>query len=79
MLYRKLECIIWWTLELMKTPQTGAVRIPKLPFYRLVGAVSNGAYTVRLKTPLPGGESVYLFSEFTIDIHQAIVGSMNQE
>ena len=52
-----------------ETRQTGAVRKTKLPFYRLVGAVSNCADSVRLKTAPtgPGGESVHLFLEFTIN------------
>ena len=37
-----------------------------LPFSRLVGTVSNSADVVRLKTAPTGGESVYLFLEFTI-------------
>ena len=38
--------------------QTGRVRKTKLPFYRLVGAVSNSAYAVRLETAPTGGNSV---------------------
>ena len=45
-------------LRISETLQTGAVRKTKLPFYRLVGAVSNCACRV--------DESVYLFFEFTI-------------
>ena len=53
-------------LRINETRQTGAVRKPHLPFYRLVGTVSNCAYAVRLETAPTGGESVYLFLEFTI-------------
>ena len=42
--------------------------------YRLVGAVSNCAYAVRLQTHLPGGESVYLFLEFTIVLSVIPIG-----
>ena len=42
------------------------VRKTKLPFYHLVGAVSNCAYAVRLKTAPTGGESVYFLLESTI-------------
>ena len=34
---------------------------------RLVGTVSNSADAVRLETAPTGGESVYLFLEFTIN------------
>ena len=37
-------------LRINEILQTGAVRKTKLPFYRLVGAVSNCAYSVRLET-----------------------------
>ena len=50
-----------------ETLQTGAVRIPHLPFSRLVGTVSNCAYAVRFPTAPTGGESVYLFLESTIN------------
>ena len=59
-----------------ETLQPGAVRKTKLPFYRLVGAVSNCAYAVRLETAptgpdksgsKPRGESVHLFLESTKD------------
>ena len=53
-------------LRINETRQTGAVRRPHLPFSRLVGTVSNCAYAVRLETAPTGGESVYLFLEFTI-------------
>ena len=39
---------------------------PHLPFSRLVGGVFNCADAVRLETAPTGGESVYLFLEFTI-------------
>ena len=44
-------------LRINETLKTGAVRKTKLPFYRLVGAVSNCAYAVRLETAptRPGG------------------------
>ena len=47
-------------LRINETRQTGAVRKPHLPFYRLVGTVSNCAYAVPLETAPTGGESVYL-------------------
>ena len=47
-------------LRINKTRQTGAVRKTKLPFYRLVGAVSNCAYSVRLETA-PTGRRKCLF------------------
>ena len=53
-------------LRINETLQTGAVRKPHVPFYRLVGTVSNSADAVRLETAPTGGESVYLFLEFTI-------------
>ena len=53
-------------LRINETRQTGAVRRPHLPFSRLVGTVSNSADAVRLETAPTGGESVYLFLEFTI-------------
>ena len=37
-------------LRINETLKTGAVRKPHLPFYRLVGAVFNCAYLVRLET-----------------------------
>ena len=49
-----------------ETLKTGAVRKTKLLFYRLVGAVSNCAYAVRLKTAPTAGDSVYLSLESTI-------------
>ena len=42
-------------LRINGTLQTGAVRKTKLPFSRLVGAVSNCADSVRLKTAPTGG------------------------
>ena len=54
-------------LRINETRQTGAVRKTKLPFYRLGGAVSNCAYAVRGENAPTGGESVYLFLEFTIN------------
>ena len=53
-------------LRINETFQTGAVRKTKLPFCRLVGTVSNSVDAVRLETAPTGGESVYLFLEFTI-------------
>ena len=53
-------------LRINETLQTGVLRIPPLPFSRLVGTVSNSAYPVRFLTAPTGGESVYLFLEFTI-------------
>ena len=47
-------------LRINETRQTGVVRKPHLPFYRLVGTVSNCAYAVPLETAPTGGESVYL-------------------
>ena len=41
-------------LRINETRQTGAIRKTKLPFYHLVGAVSNCAYSVRLKTAPTG-------------------------
>ena len=44
------------------TLQTGAVRKIKLPFYRLVGAVFNCAYSVRLETaPTGGRKCLFIF------------------
>ena len=42
-------------LRINGTHQTGPVRKTKLPFYRLVGAVSNCADSVRLETAPTGG------------------------
>ena len=42
-------------LRINETLQPGAVRKTKLPFYRLVTAVSNCAYAVRLETAPTGG------------------------
>ena len=42
-------------LRINETRQTGAVRIPHLPFSRLVGTVSNCAYAARLETAPTGG------------------------
>ena len=45
-----------------ETLQTARVRKTKLPFYRLVGAVSNCAYAVRLKTaPTKGRKCLFIF------------------
>ena len=54
-----------------ETRQTGAVRKTKLPFYRLVGAVSNCAYSVRLKTaPTGGRKCLFVFnSHHNSEIH----------
>ena len=43
-------------LRINETFQPGVVRKMKLPFYRLVGAVSNCAYAVRLETAPTGGQ-----------------------
>ena len=59
-------CVIIVDLRVKGTLQPGAVRNPPLPFSRLVGTVSNSADAVRLETAPTGGESVYLFLEFTI-------------
>ena len=49
-------------LIINETLQTGAVRIPHLPFYRLVGTVSNCAYAVRLETaPTEGRKCLFIF------------------
>ena len=62
-------------LRINNTLQTGGVRKTKLLFYRLVGAVSNCAYAVRVKTAPTGpdrsgsnprGERFHLFLEFTL-------------
>ena len=66
-------------LRINETLQTGAVRKPDLPFSRLVGTVSNSAYAVRLETAPTGGESVYLFLEFTINgLYQRILALHEQ-
>ena len=52
-------------LRINGTPQTGRVRKRKLPFYRLVGAVSNCAYSVRLQTAPTGGRKC----SFIFNIH----------
>ena len=44
-------------LRINETLRTGAVRKTKLPFYRLVGAVSNCTYSVRLKTAPTGPDN----------------------
>ena len=44
-------------LRINETLQTSAVRQPPLPFSRLVGAVSNCAYSVRLETAPTGGRT----------------------
>ena len=61
-------------LRINETRQTGVVRIPPLPFSRLVGTVSNCAYAVPLETAPTGGESVYLFLEFTINVLERVRG-----
>ena len=49
-------------LRINETLQTGAVRIPHLPFSRLVGTVSNCAYAVRLETaPTGGRKCLFIF------------------
>ena len=66
-----ISLLVHWSImvdiRINETLQTGAVRKPHLPFSRLVGTVSNSAYAVRLETAPTGGESVYLFLEFTIN------------
>ena len=78
-----VDFIIIVDLRINETLQTGAVRIPHLPFSSsrihgipinrdLVGTVSNCAYAVRLETAPTGDESVYLFFDFTIiDLYKA--------
>jgi hypothetical protein len=44
----------------------------------LVGTVSNSAYAVRLETAPTGGESVYLFLEFTINNLLLRLDNLNQ-
>ena len=61
-----VDFIIIVDLRINEISQTGAVRKPHLPFSRLVGTVSNCADAVRLETAPTGGESVYLFFDFTI-------------
>jgi len=52
-------------LRINETRQTSAVRKTKLPFYRLVGAVSNCADAVRLETaPTGPGENIELPNYF---------------
>ena len=56
------ECLIIVDLRINKTRQTGEVRKTKLPFYRLVGAVSNCADSVRGETaPTGGRKCVFIF------------------
>ena len=50
----------------MRHVKSGEFRKTKLPFYPLVGTVSNCAYSVLLQTAPTGGEGVYLFFESTI-------------
>ena len=68
---------LWWILELMRHSKsrfienarrvgTGAVRKLHVPFSRLVGAVSNCAYAVRLETAPTGGRKCL----FIFRIHQ---------
>ena len=52
-------------LRINGTLQTGAVRKTKLPFYRLAGAVSNSAYSVRFPTAPTGGQKC----SFIFNIH----------
>ena len=52
-------------LRINGTRQTGTVRKTKLPCYRLVGAVSNCADAVRLKTAPTGGQKC----SFIFNIH----------
>ena len=48
-------------LRINETLQTGGVRKTKLPFHRLVGAVSNCAYSVRLETAPTGVAKVLIY------------------
>ena len=54
---RSLRIVV--DLRINETPQTGAVRKTKLPFHRLVGAVSNCAYSVRLETAPTGPDNKF--------------------
>ena len=70
--YRGRKYLFIVDLRINETLQTGEVRKTKLPFYRLVGAVSNCAYAVRLQTAPTGGESIYLFLESAINRQLAL-------
>ena len=48
-------------LRINETLQTGAVRIPHPPVSRLIGAVSNCADAVRLKTAPTGAAKVSIY------------------
>ena len=61
-------------LRINKTLQTGAVRKTKLPFYRLVGAVSNCADSVRLETAPTGGRRCL----FIVRIHHILRSRKNE-
>ena len=66
-------------LRINETLQTGAVRIPHLPFSRLVCTVGNSAYPVQLETAPTGDESIYLFLEFTIERTALSFGILTQD
>ena len=53
-------------LRINETRQTGVVRIPPLPFYRLVGTVSNSADAVRLETAPTGGRKCLFIVDLRI-------------
>ena len=57
----KRHDLIIVNLRINWTLQTGGVRKTKLPFYRLVGTVSNCAYSVRLETAPTGGAKVPIY------------------
>ena len=59
-------------LRINETLQTGAVRVPLLPFYRLVGTVSNCAYAVRLETAPTGGRKCL----FIFRIHYKLIHNL---
>ena len=65
-------------LRINETLKTGVVRKSYLPFSRLVGTVSNCAYAVRFLTAPTGGESVYLFLEFTIKYDMFVLGLVGE-
>ena len=52
--FNAVNPLIMVDLRINETRQTGAVRKTKIPPYRLVGAVSNCAYAVRLETTPTG-------------------------
>ena len=54
-------------LRINETRQTGVVRIPPLPFYRLVGTVSNSADAVRLETAPTGGRKCLFIVDLRIN------------